>query len=114
MTQSRSRRRAAAAAAAVAVAAAGRPPAPNGEELFTSTGCAGCHTLKAAGATAKVGPDLGKLGERGRRVHPQVDRRPERRRDQGLPADIMPQDFGTKLSKEELDALVKYLLESQE
>jgi hypothetical protein len=26
----------------------------------------------------------------------------------------MPQDFKQKLSKEELDALVKYLLESQE
>ena len=32
----------------------------------------------------------------------------------GYKPNIMPQDFGTKLSKEELDALVKYLLESQE
>jgi hypothetical protein len=27
---------------------------------------------------------------------------------------VMPQNFGEQLSKEELDALVKYLLESQE
>jgi hypothetical protein len=27
---------------------------------------------------------------------------------------VMPSDFGDKLSPEELDALVKYLLESQE
>ena len=32
----------------------------------------------------------------------------------GYEPNIMPQDFGDKLSKEELDALVKYLLESQE
>jgi cytochrome c oxidase subunit II len=32
----------------------------------------------------------------------------------GYDPNIMPQDFGDKLSKEELDALVKYLLESQE
>ena len=37
----------------------GGAAAPSGEELFTSSGCAGCHTLAAAGATAKVGPDLG-------------------------------------------------------
>ena len=32
----------------------------------------------------------------------------------GYNPDIMPQDFGDKISKEELDALVKYLLEAQE
>ena len=32
----------------------------------------------------------------------------------GFQPDIMPQDFGDKLSPEELDALVEYLLEAQE
>jgi mono/diheme cytochrome c family protein len=32
--------------------------APNGKQIFTSAGCAGCHTLKAAGATGTVGPNL--------------------------------------------------------
>ena len=36
---------------------------PDAEQLFTSVGCAGCHALAAAGATAKIGPDLGKLGD---------------------------------------------------
>jgi cytochrome c oxidase subunit II len=88
--------------------------APSGEELFTSNGCAGCHTLKAAGATAKVGPNLGKLGDvnaafiRKSIVDPNADVT------KGYEPNIMPQDFGDKLSKEEQDALVKYLLESQE
>jgi mono/diheme cytochrome c family protein len=29
-----------------------------GEAAFTSAGCAGCHTLSAAGATGTVGPNL--------------------------------------------------------
>jgi cytochrome c oxidase subunit II len=89
--------------------------APSGEELFSSAGCAGCHTLKAAGATAKVGPDLGKLGDaanakfiRTSIVDPNADVT------KGYQPDIMPQNFRTQLSKEELDALVKYLLEAQE
>jgi cytochrome c oxidase subunit 2 len=94
--------------------ATGGGAAPSGEELFTSNGCAGCHTLKAAGATETVGPDLGKLGDvdaafiRESIVDPNADVA------KGYDPSIMPQDFGDKLSKEELDALVKYLLESQE
>jgi mono/diheme cytochrome c family protein len=29
-----------------------------GKAVFTSAGCVGCHTLKAAGATGTVGPNL--------------------------------------------------------
>ena len=92
----------------------GGAAAPSGEDLFNSNGCSGCHTLAAAGATAKVGPDLGKLGKvdaafiRTSIVDPNADVT------KGFNPNIMPQDFGTKLSKEELDALVKYLLESQQ
>jgi mono/diheme cytochrome c family protein len=32
--------------------------APNGKEIFAAQGCANCHTLKAAGATGTVGPNL--------------------------------------------------------
>ena len=31
---------------------------PNGKAIFTSAGCAGCHTLKDANATGTVGPNL--------------------------------------------------------
>jgi cytochrome c oxidase subunit II len=89
--------------------------APSGEELFSSAGCAGCHTLKAAGATAKVGPDLGTLGDAANAKFVRtsiVD--PNAELAEGYQPDIMPENFGTELSKEELDALVKYLLEAQE
>jgi cytochrome c553 len=32
-----------------------------GKAVFTSAGCVGCHTLKAAGATGTVGPNLDQL-----------------------------------------------------
>jgi mono/diheme cytochrome c family protein len=34
-----------------------------GKALFAANGCAGCHTLKAAGASGVTGPDLDKLVE---------------------------------------------------
>ena len=37
-------------------AAQGDPTA--GEAVFASAGCGGCHTLKAAGSSGKVGPNL--------------------------------------------------------
>jgi cytochrome c oxidase subunit II len=87
---------------------------PNAEQLFTSAGCAGCHTLAAAGSTAKVGPDLGELGDvdadfiRTSIVDPSAEVT------QGYEDGVMPGNFGDRLSKEELDALVKYLLEAQQ
>jgi len=89
--------------------------AASGEEIFTSAGCSGCHTLAAAGSTAKVGPDLGKLGDE---ANADFIRKsiadPNAEITKGYKPDIMPQNFGDQLSEEELDALVKYLLESQE
>jgi cytochrome c551/c552 len=40
-------------------AAAGNAAA--GKALFTSSGCAACHTFKPAAATGKIGPDLDSL-----------------------------------------------------
>jgi mono/diheme cytochrome c family protein len=34
----------------------------DGAKIFKSAGCAGCHTLKAAGSTGTVGPNLDQLG----------------------------------------------------
>lgn len=39
-------------------AAAAEGDAAAGEAIFTSAGCAGCHTLAAAGANGNVGPNL--------------------------------------------------------
>ena len=39
------------------------PPGQAGKAVFDNNGCASCHTLKAAGATGKVGPDLDNLAQ---------------------------------------------------
>jgi cytochrome c oxidase subunit 2 len=88
--------------------------AASGEQIFTSAGCAGCHTLAAAGATAKVGPDLGKLSNASAAFIRKSIVDPNAEIERGYEPDVMPQNFGEQLSKEELDAVVKYLLESQE
>ena len=46
-------------AASTSGAAQGDPTA--GKAVFTSAGCSGCHTLKAANATGNVGPNLDTL-----------------------------------------------------
>ena len=46
---------------AQAPAAAVKGDATAGKAVFTSAGCVGCHTLKAAGATGTVGPNLDQL-----------------------------------------------------
>ena len=38
-----------------------RGGAPDGKQVFASAGCGGCHTLKDAGATGNVGPNLDDL-----------------------------------------------------
>ena len=92
----------------------GQAAAPDGEQLFTSEGCSGCHTLKAAGSTAKVGPDLGKLKNADAKFIRTSIVDPSAEVEKGYNDGVMPQNFGEQLSKDELDALVKYLLEAQE
>jgi mono/diheme cytochrome c family protein len=61
-----------------------------------------------------VGPDLGKLETATNAFILKSIVDPNADVTKGYKPDIMPQNFGDQLSKEELDALVKYLLESQE
>jgi cytochrome c oxidase subunit 2 len=95
-------------------AGGGEEAGAQGEQIFTSAGCAGCHTLAAAGATAKVGPDLGKLKDADAAFIRESIVTPNAQIEAGFKPDIMPSDFAEKLSEEELDALVKYLLGAQE
>jgi mono/diheme cytochrome c family protein len=39
----------------------GGTAAPDGKQVFASAGCGGCHTLKDAGTSGNVGPDLDQL-----------------------------------------------------
>src|SRR3954466_10596664 len=46
------------AAAPKTTTAATAAPSAAGKAIFVSAGCGVCHTFKAAGTSAKVGPDL--------------------------------------------------------
>ncbi len=90
-----------------------------GAAIFKNNGCGACHTLTAAAATGKVGPDLDKLpGEAQNAKQPLasfvrtsiVD--PNAYVEPGFPKNVMPQTFGKALSKQQLDALVSYLINS--
>ena len=49
------------AATTTAPPATAKGDATAGKAVFASAGCGACHTLKAAGATGKVGPNLDQL-----------------------------------------------------
>jgi cytochrome c oxidase subunit II len=86
---------------------------PDGATIFADNGCASCHTLKPANATGTVGPDLDKIDKPTAAFIKQSIVDPNKVVTKGFQPGIMPQDFGTKLSPDELDALVEYLLKAQ-
>jgi cytochrome c oxidase subunit 2 len=92
-----------------AAAAAG---SAQGKTLFTQQ-CGTCHTLADAGTTQEVGPDLDKVlaGKsadfiRESIVNPNAEIAP------GYQPGVMPEDFEQKLTAQQLDSLVEYLLDT--
>lgn len=104
-------------AAAPATTTAATAPSANGKAIFVAAGCGACHTFKAAGTSAKVGPDLDtapatdakkanmSLSDFVREsiVNPNAYVAP------GFPKGVMPQNFGTSLGKAKIDALVAFI-----
>jgi mono/diheme cytochrome c family protein len=93
-------------------APAGNPAA--GKPVFAAQGCGGCHTFSAAGTNASVGPNLDEAlqGKDPEFVHESIVD-PNKEVTSGFAPNIMPQDFGQKLSQKQLDDLVAFLLQSQ-
>jgi mono/diheme cytochrome c family protein len=71
--------------------------APDGKQVFQDN-CAACHTLKDAGATATVGPNLDQLKPSKARVAKQVENG----------GAVMPA-FKGKLTPEQIDAVASYV-----
>jgi mono/diheme cytochrome c family protein len=84
-----------------------------GAQVFANNGCGGCHTLAAANSGGTTGPNLDESlpGQSEAMIEESIVD-PEAKITPGYPAGVMPQEFGEKLSKEEIEALVKYLTES--
>jgi cytochrome c oxidase subunit 2 len=89
----------------------------SGAAVFKNNPCGSCHTLSAAGATAKVGPDLDKLPQWAAQAKQPLDQfirtsitDPNAYTQPGYPKNVMP-PFAS-LPKAQLDALVQYLIQS--
>lgn len=87
----------------------------DGADLFATNGCGGCHTLKAAGSNGQNGPNLtaSLKGQSAAEIRASIVD-PNAEIVKGYGANIMPPNYGDTFSPQELDALVKYLQESQE
>jgi cytochrome c oxidase subunit 2 len=93
------------------------PPGAAGKSVFAANGCASCHTLKATGASGKVGPDLDKLPAYAKQAGKPLEDfvresivDPNAYVQPGFPKGVMP-PFAT-LPQDQLDALVSFLIAS--
>jgi cytochrome c oxidase subunit 2 len=91
-----------------------------GAAAFSANGCGSCHTLKAAGSTGKIGPDLDHLAADARKAgKPLADYvkesivKPDAYIVPGFQKGVMPTTFGQTLSAAQIDALVKYVTGSK-
>jgi cytochrome c oxidase subunit 2 len=91
--------------------------AVSGAAVFKNNPCGSCHTLSAAGATGKVGPDLDKLPQWAAQAKQPLEQfiktsitDPNAYTQPGFPKNVMP-PFAS-LPKAQLDALVQYLIQS--
>ncbi len=91
-----------------------------GAQLFVSgkpdtgaIGCGSCHTMKSAGATGTIGPNLDKeltADPASATRESIVD--PNKEIISGYSANVMPTNYATALTPQELDALVNYIYHS--
>jgi cytochrome c oxidase subunit II len=91
-------------------------PSVSGAAIFKSQPCGSCHTLQAAGATGKVGPDLDKLPQYAQQANQPLETfvrtsitDPNAYVQPGFQKNIMPP---FDLPKNQLDALTQYLIQS--
>jgi cytochrome c oxidase subunit 2 len=89
-----------------------------GKAVFAANGCATCHTFTPAGAKGTLGPDLDKLPAEARRAGQPLESfvresilNPNAYIEPKFPKGLMPQNFGTKISKGDLDSLVQFLIQ---
>ena len=93
-----------------------------GKQLFTDTGCNACHTLADAGSNATIGPVLNNVAADATKYGKQEGQSPEEYVKASIESPdsflvpkfgkgIMPATYKDDLSPDEIDTLVKYLLD---
>lgn len=86
----------------------GDTPEERGENLFQAMGCIGCHIVEGEGGG--VGPELTNIyAEKGEDYVRQSILIPNVVIAEGYPENVMPQNFGERLSDENLNDLIAYL-----
>jgi len=101
---------------------AGGDPIAAGRQLFNDTGCNACHVLADAGANGAAGPSLDDLAAVAERLGRPEGLTPAEYVEnsivdpnaivvEGYQPDIMPTDYGDRLTPAQLQTLVDYLLE---
>ena len=102
-----------------AAQAAAADPLVAGKQAFNTYACNACHALADAGAAGQIGPKLDGIGSRaGTAVAGQSAEeylrtsilKPNAFGVSGYPANVMPQDYGLRMSDTDLAALVAYML----
>jgi mono/diheme cytochrome c family protein len=89
-------------------AAKGNPAA--GKTVFDDNGCGGCHTFKAAGANGKIGPNLDDaLKDNDAEFVKTSITDPNAEIASGFQPNIMPQNYGSQLTSQEIADLVAFL-----
>lgn len=86
------------------------PEPGDGEAVFQQAGCGGCHAFSPAGTTAQIGPSLDDLPGDAELVRRSIVD-PDAEIAEGFQGGVMPDDYEERLSEEQLEALVQYLLE---
>ncbi len=84
-----------------------------GKQVFVDQDCGSCHTLKEAGGTGQIGPDLDTalVGKDEEFIHTSIVD-PSAEVAAGYQDGIMPTDFGDKIPADQLNDLVAFLHES--
>jgi len=91
-----------------------------GKKLFVDEGCGSCHTVAAAGTAGTIGPDLEEaLGHDAQTAGRPLDEfvresivNPNAYINPRYLADTMPTNYGDRLSDEQVDDLVAFLVDA--
>jgi mono/diheme cytochrome c family protein len=80
---------------------------------FFATNCGGCHTLSQAGTTGTVGPNLDQVlpGQSEMEISQDITD-PNAVIEAGFPSGVMPENYGTTLTPEQLQQLVRFLTQA--
>ncbi len=99
--------------AGVPGAAPPKVPGGPGAQVFANNGCGGCHVLAAAKSGGVTGPDLDEVlpGQSAAMIKESIVD-PNTVIAKGYPPNVMPANFSTSITPDEMEELVEYLIDS--